>query len=273
MSEATRTRLREVVLSVLLPLVRTLLRCGVSYTEFAELAKTAFVQAASSDYGVRNRPTNIARVAVMTGLSRKEVSRIRRGASLSISDLTSPITLPAAVLNEWYLNPLYREKSGQPKALSYLGMGNTFSSLVTQVTRDIPPGAVRHELLRAGAMTLTKDNKLLAVKRYYVPNEVDDKAIIGLEVGLRKVAETVAFNTDPDNSTQLRFQRFVEGPLVDAKLIDSVRSDIGRCLTKFSETVAVRLRGKHISSGQQCLEEPKIMRRASVGIYYHETDE
>ena len=94
--DVTHERIRKVLAGVLAPLARTLLRCGVSYTEFAELSKRAFVDAASKDYGVRNRPTNIARVAVMTGLTRKEVSRIRREGKKGRARSQLDATLPAA---------------------------------------------------------------------------------------------------------------------------------------------------------------------------------
>ena len=56
---------------------RLLLRHEIGFREFSDLAKAAFVQVATEDYGIRGRPTNISRVAVMTGLTRKEVKRLR----------------------------------------------------------------------------------------------------------------------------------------------------------------------------------------------------
>ena len=62
---------------VLKPIARILLRYGIGFREFAEVAKSAFVDVATAEYGIRGRPTNISRVAVMTGLTRKEVRRLR----------------------------------------------------------------------------------------------------------------------------------------------------------------------------------------------------
>ncbi len=62
---------------VLRPIVKILLRYGVGFGEFAEVVKTSFVDVASTEFGIRGRPTNISRVAVMTGLTRKEVRRLR----------------------------------------------------------------------------------------------------------------------------------------------------------------------------------------------------
>ena len=59
------------MLLVLRPMARILLRFGIGFKEFNEVAKAAFVDVASADFGIRGRPTNISRVAVMTGLTRK----------------------------------------------------------------------------------------------------------------------------------------------------------------------------------------------------------
>lgn len=274
MTDVTQGRIRTVLFGLLLPIARILLRCGVGYTEFADLAKRAFVEAASTDYGVRNRPTNIARVAVMTGLSRKEVSRIRQLQEEMAGPLVIPsVTTPAAVLNEWHLNPRYLDSSGIPKTLNYAGRGPTFSSLVTKITRDIPPGAMRQELLRAGAIRMLEDNSLQAVKRHFVPDAVSEKIVVGMEVGIRKLAETIAFNADPDTFDQARFQRFVEGPLImDSSQIENLRAAIHDRLSFFSEDLD-ELLSKEIPKKPPAPHAASVGRRLSVGIYYHEAAE
>jgi hypothetical protein len=56
------------------PLVRILLKNGVSFAEFAELLKNVFVDVAERDLGMPGRRPSQARVAILTGLSRKEVA-------------------------------------------------------------------------------------------------------------------------------------------------------------------------------------------------------
>ena len=55
-----------------------MIKHGVMHREFVELTKEIYVEIASSDYGLRGRPTNAARMALLTGLDRKEVRRIRK---------------------------------------------------------------------------------------------------------------------------------------------------------------------------------------------------
>ena len=76
MQDNIQRQILDAFFVILRPIAKILLRCGIGFREFVEVAKAAFVDVASSDYGLRGRPTNISRVAVMTGLTRKEVRRL-----------------------------------------------------------------------------------------------------------------------------------------------------------------------------------------------------
>ena len=73
MQNTMQRQILNALLVALRPLARALLRAGIGYREFAEISKSAFVDIATKDYGLRGRPTNISRVAVMTGLEAAEV--------------------------------------------------------------------------------------------------------------------------------------------------------------------------------------------------------
>src|SRR5690348_13028076 len=55
------------------PLVHVLIRCGITWREFADVAKIAYVEVATRQFGKRGRPTNVSRTAVLTGLARRDV--------------------------------------------------------------------------------------------------------------------------------------------------------------------------------------------------------
>ena len=78
--------LSAAALRLLRPLVRILLRGGISYKTFADLVKWVYVDVAMKEFGIAGRKQSISRVSVITGLSRKEVLRVRRlsepGASI-----------------------------------------------------------------------------------------------------------------------------------------------------------------------------------------------
>src|SRR5438067_66309 len=77
MASASITQVLAAARQWLKPLVHVLVRCGVTWKDFAELAKTAYVEVATEQFGKRGRPTNVSRTAVLTGLARREVRKQR----------------------------------------------------------------------------------------------------------------------------------------------------------------------------------------------------
>jgi hypothetical protein len=153
------SQFNSILLKLLRPLARLFLRYGVSYREFCELSKAAFVGVASEDFGVHGRPTNASRIAAMTGLTRKEISRIRRkieSGESAQTDRQSPIN---EVLSAWCSADEFVDARGRPRTLPLKGKRASFESLVGQYAGDIPEGAMRKELQRIDAIELA-DNKV-----------------------------------------------------------------------------------------------------------------
>src|SRR3569832_1853769 len=76
MSPGINKALSAAVLRLLRPLVRLLLRNGVSYGAFADLAKWVYVDVANKVFGVAARKQTDSRISVITGLTRKDVARL-----------------------------------------------------------------------------------------------------------------------------------------------------------------------------------------------------
>jgi hypothetical protein len=180
-----QSRLRAALLGVLRPLAAMLLRFGIGYRDFAEVAKAAFVDAATAEFGVRGRPTNISRVAAMTGLTRKEVRRLR--ATAAAEPAPEPGTVPADVLHRWYTDPRYAGAAGVPRDLPFEGEVPSFAALVRECAGDLPAGAVRAELRRIGALVETPAGDLRATRRDVVPPSALDAMLEGFATGLRPV--------------------------------------------------------------------------------------
>jgi len=179
------------------PIARYLVRNGVGFREFGEIAKEAFVEVSSVDYGIRGRPTNVSRVAVLTGLTRKEVSRIRKklkaNSKADISD-GIPRGRPELVLARWFHDPKYVDKNGVPLAIPYDGGEPSFASLVKSVGGDIPPGAMAKELVRAGSVVETEEGNLEAVRDVFIPVAANPQAVEFAGAALCDLAQTINNN-------------------------------------------------------------------------------
>ena len=122
---------------VLRPIAKILLRYGIGFREFAEVAKASFVDVATADYGIRGRPTNISRVAVMTGLTRKEVRRIRDKLESAEQATVTRTTPMSDVLHSWYSDDEFLTGSGRPATLPFHGDKGSFSHLVRRFGGDM----------------------------------------------------------------------------------------------------------------------------------------
>ena len=200
MQDSLKQQVLNAFLLVLRPMARILLRYGIGYREFVEVAKTAFVDVASSDYGLRGRPTNISRVAVMTGLTRKEVKRLRDKIESGDSSIVVKATPLSDVLHHWHAEEEYIDSSGKPARLPFAGEEPSFSSLVKAFGGDVPAGAMRTELKRVGVVEEDDDGNLVAVSRVLIPEADHDNLVTTLVHGAYAVLSNIAHNTDPKNA-------------------------------------------------------------------------
>jgi hypothetical protein len=265
-----QSRVAAAVLRLMRPLARTVLRFGISSLEFDQLARRAFVAAASEDYGIRGRPANTSRIAAMTGISRKEVRRLRQ---LSPQDFEVPLSKrnrAAEILHYWHTDPRFLDADGQPCALPYRGAEPSFASLVRRAGRDLSVAAARRELLHATAIEQTPDGALRALKRDFVPAGPDARLIEGLQFGLRGLLDTVLFNATRGRRGPAKFQREVHCDAVPADVAEEIRAGVNVRLSHASEQLDSYLSSQELPEG-----EPGEVSRVSVGFYYfeHPSDE
>ncbi len=150
MQEHKNSTLNKTFLILLQPIARLFLRFGRGYREYSDLSKAAFVSVASEDYGVHGRPTNVSRIAAMTGLTRKEISRIRTRLESGEGAVAERGTPLQELIAGWQSNSEFIDSHGEPSALPLVGGRGSFQSLVKQFAGDIPEGAMRKELQRVG---------------------------------------------------------------------------------------------------------------------------
>lgn len=261
------SRLRAALLGALRPLAAMLLRFGIGYREFAEVAKAAFVDAATAEFGVRGRPTNISRVAAMTGLTRKEVRRLRALAAAGTT--TGPGTVPADVLHRWHTDPRYLALPGVPLELPFEGPGPSFVGLVRECASDLPAGAIRAELVRIGAVEEAPAGALRTVRREVVPGSALDAMLEGFATGLRPVTLTVAWNTAVAGvGGRRRFQRSVTSRHVPVARVAEAEALLRVRLTTWTEEVDDYLAGIERSPGGDDVAVPTVT--LGIGMYYYE---
>ena len=216
---------------VLRPLTRLLLRNGVTWQEFEELGKEVFVQVAREDYGIQGRPTNTSRVALITGLSRREVTRIK-GVLLGERDReqAAPSRI-SQILSAWHLDRLSSATMALRSCSRHRAIGVTMELLLRNYAGDSPYGAVTKELEELGLVARTPDGfRVLA--REYIRSPTDPDQVRQASAALHDHATTIAYNVDAKRTGPARFERMATHlyllPQRNLRAFEAYLQDVGR---------------------------------------------
>lgn len=208
MGEKHLKPLYAAILRLLRPLARILLRNGVSFSTFSDLAKWIYVDVAAKEFGIKGRKQSTSRVSVITGLSRREVMRVRHLPRPDVSASTERHNRAARVIAGWRREPDFLDAKGRPALLSMEGPGATFSELVKRFSGNVPPRAILDELLHVGAVEQQEDGKIGLLARAYIPRNIDAHKLNILGTDVQYLISTIDHNLKPD-TTEPRFQRKV----------------------------------------------------------------
>ena len=137
---------------LLRPVIRFLVRRRMSFQQFVDLAKLVFVEVATDELSHEEDKANISRISIMTGLNRREVSRISRG---EIKPIDSGPSLIVRIMSYWEQNSPFCTAAKRPRTLSYGDDSSEFSKLVSLVNKDTKPGTVLFEMERIGLVKRT----------------------------------------------------------------------------------------------------------------------
>jgi hypothetical protein len=201
MSESLDSHLLRATRRILRPVVRILLRNGITAAAFEELARKVFVDVAHEEFGIPGKPQTLARVSVITGLNRKEVGRLHKMDAITDDD-RSWWNRAGTVLAGWMTDEQFHSHAGFPLDLPFSGPSPNFVDLVKKYSGDMYPRPVADELLRLGAIEEV-DGKLRMSSRGYAPNSDPAAMIDILGMDTAEFVETIDHNIQADTDQKL----------------------------------------------------------------------
>lgn len=136
---------------LLQPLAELAVGQGVLYATVEEMLKTAFVAAARQAHGLSGSDRAVSRISTVTGLNRREVTRLTQVDTATVQPKASPAT---RVFTRWLSDPTLKNAEGEPRALPRQGFAPSFESLANSVTRDVHARSLLDELCRLGLARL-----------------------------------------------------------------------------------------------------------------------
>lgn len=178
MGQNVKEHLILAVRMMLKPLAKLLISQGVTHADFSDAAKDVYVEVAIRHFD-KAAKVNQSRVAILTGLTRKEVRNVIDRA-LSAEPPSKNYSRPSRVLAGWHSDPKYIGPYGVPLELPYEmvgGEGPSFSELVRTYSGDMAPRPMLKELVRVGAVVELENKTYKAIRRDFEPEALSAELV------------------------------------------------------------------------------------------------
>lgn len=217
MEDQARTELQNALRRILRPLVRILLRQGFSIGELTELIKRAYMEVAWDEFTPEGTRPSDSRVAIMTGLTRKEVKRLRETRGEDPMSSLAQMNRATRVLSGWHRDPDFCGQDGKPAALNLTDAEQGFAALVKRYSGDMPPRAMLDELARVGAVDIHEqgsDTLISARSRSFIPEGGDAAHLKLFGMSVSDLTTNWDFNLQPAHKDE----RWLQGHVFTQKL-------------------------------------------------------
>ncbi len=259
--------LQKAVFRLLKPLVRILLRNGIPFKAFAELAKQAYVEVAASDFKVAGKRQTDARISTITGLTRKDVARLKNQTGEDESDNIARYHRAARVVYGWVHDPDYQQ-NGQSRVLSFDEGHSNFTSLVKKYSGDVTPRAILDELSAVGVVAKEEDGRIRLLQRAYIPgaSRSGKLALLGHDVGglLSTMDRNIYTDEEPFFQRKVYYDNLPEEALPLIRQL--IEKDAQALLEQMDRFICQHDRDANPQA------QGSGRKGAGIGIYYFEDD-
>jgi len=256
------------------PLALILLRAGVNWKDLVEVGKATYVEVATSAFGVRGRPTNVSRVAILTGFTRREVGRLKELLKRDEPESFHRMNYATRVLSGWFQDADFIDKSGEPLPLPASGVAPSFESLCNRYCSDVPATTMLKELTHVGAVVEGSDGAFVAVSRIYMPVLMDPEQMLRSGSVMEDVGDTIAYNLHRSDIDPSRFERRATNTRVATDAVPEFREFIEQegqaflervdaWLTEHEQPEAEETEGVRLGIGAYWIEQSKSKRNSS----------
>lgn len=183
MKDHLKTSLLKAIIHILKPIVRILMRNELSHAEFSALAKQIYLDVAHKHFSIPGKKMTNSRVAVLTGLNRKEVLRLSKLKESNNDTLEGTPNRTKRVVNGWLSDADFLDSDNKPLTLNIREGEHSFSDLATRYSGDITIGAIIDEFERLNIAKRIHNEQVQLIQQGYIPQTGElEKSIFYLPV-------------------------------------------------------------------------------------------
>lgn len=249
---------------VLRPLVRLAIKCGVTFPTFVDLLRQLYVNVAEHEFALPDKQQTDSRVSLLTGVHRKEVSRLR-GAGAPVRVVPDSVSRTSAIVARWLADPAFVDADGVALPLPRTGETGevSFVSLVESVTRDLRPRAVLDDWLDRKLVEIDEKDRIVLMESAMAPRDDGEVRLYYLARNLQDHATAAVTNVLADDPP------FIER----AVHYDGLSEDLAKSLEAYSRKVMVETLLRLNKYANQAVQgDPGGTSRWNCGVYILTSD-
>lgn len=160
------------------PIARLCIHFGIDYRNLSEMMKVAFVTVAKEEFKVDGKSQTDSRIALLTGVHRKDVRRLLGRAPEKTNSRQQGLV--ANLIAQWLGTPELIDEKGEAKPIPrnpHADYKFSFISIASTLTNDIHPRALMDECINRGIIKIDDNDMVHLIAESLIPaDDLDEKA-------------------------------------------------------------------------------------------------
>jgi hypothetical protein len=260
---------------MLRPLVRLLIRSGVTFPAIAEVLRGVFVDVALRDLLSEPKARTDSRISLLTGIHRKDVRRLRQSEAV-VDETPAAVAIGSQVIARWIGTPAYLDPNGEPLVLPRTAPAPapSFEALVRSVTTDVRARAVLDNLVDQGALVLEPDDTVRLNTAAFIPRQGREEQLFFFSRNLHDhiaaaVANVLSSGNAPFLDRSVHYDRL---PAEAAAALEKIAREAAMATLVDVNRTALALAEEADAAGADQIGV-QARRRVNLGIYLYSEDE
>ena len=228
---------QSTVMRILKPLIRILLRNGVAYGTFADIARKIYVDMGFEEAERSGQKQTISNVSIITGINRKEVKRLHEALAVDTDNSLRKFNRLVRVLAGWQHDEEFLDKDHEVRDLLLEGESGSFSALVKKYSGDMPVVAMLNALIDSGNIKVIDNGNIQLINPNYLPKSDSDEKLNILGIDTAEFIETIDHNILIDNPEDAWFQRKASNTKVRIDALPKIKQRINKKAQQLLEDI------------------------------------
>jgi hypothetical protein len=256
---------------LLQPLAQLIISHSLQLGTITEMLKKAMVEAALSQNESERAMTD-SRVAILTGVHRKDVRRLREAPApkTAFENYDPLMSIGAQVVARWISEPTYVNSQNKARILArtprYATAGEPdFTSLVAEVSRDIGARAVLDELERLGIVCKSSETHVQLQSDAFVPQDGLSESFHFLAANVSDHLATSVHNMQPHRVGP----PMLEQSAFSQHLSAEDAAELEQTARLLWTSVLKQFLQKATAAENRSRKKPDAQHRVRFGMYFH----